>query len=163
MQRTIQLLVVLSLMLALALIAQGTNVGVKLGIQTPSLIIQGEWDVSPELTMGVFLETSLESLLNLLIMQTQSMTIGMTAKYRFTHISPPLVPYLGFAAGFEVQDDVPAVNLDLLAGARWYPSPDFYVFADAAFSIWPYDNLPWYSVLSRYKNLYLGFGVRLPF
>jgi len=162
-RRTAQLLVVLSLMLTLTQVVQGTDVGVKLGIQTPSLTIQGEWDVSPELTMGLFLETALESLLNLFTMQTQSMTIGMTAKYRFTHIFPPLVPYLGLAAGFEVQGDIAVVNLDLLAGTRWYPSPNFYVFADAAFGVWPYDTLPWYAVLSRYKNLYLGFGVRLPF
>ncbi len=163
MRRTAQLLVVLSLMLALALIAQGTDVSVKLGIQTPSLTLQGEWEVSPELTMGFFLETSVEGLLNLFTTQTQSMTIGMMAKYRFTHIFPPLVPYLGFAAGFEVQGGVSVVNLDLLAGARWNPSPNFFVFADAAFGVWPYDTLPWYAVLSRYKNLYLGIGVRLPF
>ena len=163
MRRTAQLLVVLSLMLAIALIAQGTDIGVKLGIQTPSLTLQGEWDVSPALTMGFFLETPLESLVNLFTTQTRSITIGMTAKYRFTHIFPSLVPYLGFAAGFGVQSGVSVANLNLLAGARWYPSPNFYVFADAAFGIWPYDNLPWYSVLGRYKNLYLGFGVRLPF
>ena len=164
MRRTAQLLVVLSLMLALAQIAQGgTDIGVKLGIQTPSLTLQGEWDVSPELTIGFFLETPLESLVNLFTTQTLSMTIGMTAKYRFTHIFPSLVPYLGLAAGFGVQSGVAVINLDLLAGARWYPSPNFYVFSDVAFGIWPYDNLPWYSVLGRYKNLYLGFGVRLPF
>ena len=163
MRRTAQLLVVLSLMLALALIAQGTVIGVKLGIQTPSLTIQGEWDVSPQLTMGFFLETPLESLVNLFTTQTQSMTIGMMAKYRFTGIFPPLVPYLGFAARFEVQGGVSVVNLDLLAGARWYASSHFYVFADAAFGVWPYDTLPWYAVLSRYKNLYLGVGVQLPF
>jgi len=162
-RRTVQLLVVLSLMLALALIAQGTDIGVKLGIQTSSLTLQGEWDVSPELTMGFFLETALESLLNLFTTQTQSMTIGMMAKYRFTGIFPPLVPYLGFAARFEVQGGVSVVNLDLLAGARWYASSHFYVFADAAFGVWPYDTLPWYAVLSRYKNLYLGVGVQLPF
>jgi len=162
-RRTVQLLVVLSLVLTLALIARGTDIGVKLGIQTPSLTLQGEWDLSPELTMGFFLETSLGSLFSLLTAQTQSMTVGITGKYRFTNMSPPLVPYLGFAAGFDLQDDAAAVNLDLLAGARWYPSPGFYVFADAAFGIWPYDNLPWYSVLSRYKNLYLGVSVRLPF
>jgi len=162
-RRTVQLLVVLSLMLALAPIAQGTDIGVKLGIQTPSLTLQGEWDVSPELTMGLFLETSLESLLTLFATQTRSMTMGVTAKYRFPYIFPPLVPYLGLAGGFVVQGDFAAVNLDLLAGARWYPLPDFYVFADAAFGVWPYDALPWYAVLSRYKNLYLGVGVQLPF
>ena len=162
MRRTAQLLVVLSLILAPALIAQGVDIGVKLGIQTPSLTLQGEWDVSPELTVGFFLETSLESLLGLLTTQTQSITMGMMAKYRFTHIFPPLVPYLGVAAGFDVQGGGSAA-LDLLAGARWYPSPNFYIFADTAFGIWPYDTLPWYAVLSRYKNLYLGFGVRLPF
>ena len=163
MRRTAQLLVVLSLMLTLSLVVQGTDIGVKLGLQTPSLTLQGEWDVSPELTVGFFLETALESLLNLFTSQTQSMTIGMMAKYRFTHIFPPLVPYLGFAAGFDLQSGVSVANLDLLAGARWYPSPNFFVFADAAFGLWPYDTLPWYAVLSRYKNQYLGFGVRLPF
>ena len=163
MRRTAQLLVFLSLVVGLALIAQGTDIGVKFGIPTPSLTLQGEWDVSPELTMGFFLETSLESLLNLFTTQTRSMTIGVMAKYRFTHIFPPLVPYLGRAGGFVVQGDFAVVNLDLLAGARWYPAPGFYVFADAAFGVWPYDTLPWYAVLSRYKNLYLGFGVQLPF
>ena len=154
MRRTAHLLVFLSLVVGLALIAQGTDIGVKLGIQTPSLTLQGEWDVSPEMTMGFFLETTLESLLNLFTTQTRSMTIGMMAKYRFTHIFPPLVPYLGIAAGFEVQGSASVMNLDLLIGARWYPSPSFYVFADAAFGVWPYDTLPWYAVLGRYKNAY---------
>ena len=163
MRRTAQLLVVLSLILVPGLIAQGMDIGLKLGIQTPSLTLQGEWDVSPELTMGLFLETSLETLFSLLTTQTPSMTIGMTAKYRFTQVSPPLIPYLGVAVGFEVQGGASAAILDLLVGARWDLSPNFYILADAAFGIWPYDNLPWYAVLSRYKNLYFGFGVRLPF
>ena len=163
MRRAAQLVVILSLILVPALIAQGVDIAVRLGIQTPSLTLQGEWDVSPELTLGFFLETSLRSLLGLLTTQTPSMTIGMTAKYRFTHIFPPLIPYLGVAAGFELQGGASTVVLDLLVGARWDPSPNFYVFADVAMGIWPYDTLPWYAVLSRCKNLYFGLGVRLPF
>lgn len=162
MRRTMLVFVLLPLVLVPALNGLGMDVGARLSIQTPSLAIQAEWDVSANVSMGLFLETSLEPLFNPATTQTPSLTIGLLAKYRFTHIHPAFVPYLGLAGSYGLQGTTGAMAMDVLAGARFYIVPNVHLFAEVAFAIVPLpDVAAWYNPMSWYKTLYLGFGIRL--
>jgi len=162
MRRTVLVVVFLSAVLVPTLIGMGVDLGVKFGVQSPSLAIQAEWDVSPELTMGMFVETSLEPIFNPAATQTLSLTIGLVAKYRFTHIHPAFVPYLGVAGSFGLSGTETTIALDALAGARVYITRNVSLFAEAAFFIVPFPDLAaWYDLTSLYRTLYLGFSLRL--
>ena len=62
MRRTALVVVFLSFVLVPTLIGMGVDIGARLGVQSPSLAIQAEWDVSPSLAMGLLVETSLDLL-----------------------------------------------------------------------------------------------------
>jgi len=163
MKRAAKLLVVLSLVVVVpALIGRGMDIGARLSVQSPSLAIQAEWDVSPDLTMGLLVETSLEPIFNPGVAQTPSIRIGLQAKYRFTHIHPAFVPYLGVVGSLGLLGADITIAVDALAGARIYITRNVHLFAEAAFSIVPSpDVAAWYDLTSWYKNLYFGFGIRL--
>lgn len=162
MKRAAKLLVVLSVAVVPTLIGLGMDIGARLSVQSPSLAIQAEWDVSPDLTMGLLVETSLEPIFNPGVTQTPSIRIGLQAKYRFTHIHPAFVPYLGVVGSLGLLGADTTITLDALAGARIYLTRNVHLFAEAAFSIIPFpDVAAWTNPASFYKSLYLGFGMRL--
>lgn len=162
MKRTVQLLVLLSLISVPALIGWGMDLGVRIGTQSPSLAIQAEVDVTPTLSMGLFLEFPFETIVDLSAFQTPSFTIGLTAKYRFTQFGPTFVPYLGMEAGFNLATTESPMSLGILAGARIYPVQNVYLFGEAAISILPLpDATEWGNVGSWFKDLYLGIGFRI--
>jgi len=162
MRRSVQLLAFASLILVFALVGQGMEIGAKVATQTPSLVLQAEWDVSPNLTMGVFVVPPLEALISPGTVQTPPLTIGLMAKYRFTYIHPAFVPYLGVAGSLTLQGTETTIGMDVLVGASLYLGRDFHLFAEAAFSVFPPpDVATWYDVTGWYKGLYLGFGFRL--
>jgi len=157
MRRTVLVVVFLSAVLVPTLIGMGMDVGAKLSHQIQSgwqaLAIQAEWDVTANLSMGLFLETSL---------QTQSLAIGLVGKYRFTHIHPAFVPYFGLAGSFGLLGTDTAIAVDVIAGARIYVTRNVHLFAEAAFFIVPFPDLAaWYDLTSLYRTLYLGFSLRL--
>ncbi len=161
MKRAVQLLVVLSVVVP-ALIGLGMDIGARLSVQPPTLAIQAEWDVSPDLTMGLLVETSLDPIFNPGEAQTPSIRIGLQAKYRFTRIHPAFVPYLGAVGSLGLLGAETTIAVDALAGARIYITRNVHLFAEAAFSIVPFpDAATWTNPASFYKSLYLGFGIRL--
>lgn len=162
MKRSVQLLVLLSLILVPALIGWGMDLGVRIGTQSPSLALQVEVDVTPTLSMGLVLEFPFETIVDLSAFQTPSFTIGLSAKYRFAQLGPAFIPYLGVEGGFNLAATESPVSLGILAGARIYPVRNVYLFAEAAISILPLpDAAKWGNVGSWFKDLYLGIGFRI--
>ncbi len=157
MRRTAQLLLFVSLILVPVLIGQGMDIGAKFGTQTSSLVIQAEWDISPNLTMTIFLEPQLGSIVNPATAQTPSFTIGLIGKYRFPSANSPFVPYLGLGGSLKQQGPETTIAIEALAGTRFYLASNLYLFAEAAFSIF----FPITDVANWYKDLYLGFAFRL--
>ena len=162
MKRTVQLLVVLSLVVVPTLMGMGMDFGARISVQTPSLAIQAEWDVSPEITMGMFLESSLDPIFNPGTTQTPSIKVGLVAKYRFTHIHPAFMPYLGVVGSLGLLGTDTPIAMDALTGVRVYVTRNVSLFAEAAFSIVPLPaGATWYNPISWYKNFYFGFSLRL--
>ena len=155
MKRTVQLLVLLSLISVPALVGWGMDLGVRIGTQSPSLAIQAEMDVAPALSMGLFLEFPLETIVDLSAFQTPSFTLGLTTKYHFMQFfGLTFVPYLGIEGGFDLATT--ETSLGLLAGARVYPTRNVYLFGEAVISILPLpDAADWL------KDLYVGIGFRI--
>ena len=162
MKRAAKLLVVLPLVVVPTLAGLGMDIGARLSVQSPSLAILAEWDVSPDLTMGLLVETSLDPIFNPGVAQTPSIRIGLQAKYRFTLIHPAFVPYLGVVGSLGLSGAETTIAVDVLAGARIYITQNVHLFAEAAFSMVPLpDAATWTNPASFYKSLYLGFGIRL--
>jgi hypothetical protein len=156
MKRTIQLLVLLLMVLVPALFGWGMDLGVRIGTQSPSLAIQAEADITPSLSMGLFLAFPFETIVDLSAFQTPSFTIGLTTKYRFTQFGPALVPYVGVEGGFTLAATDTPLSLGVLAGVRIYPVQNIYLFTEAAISLFPFpDATDWF------KDLYLGIGFRI--
>lgn len=159
MKRTVQLLVLLSLISVPALVGWGMDFGFRIGTQSPSLAIQAEVDVTSTLSMGLFLAAPVDTIADLFALQTPSfttapVTIGLTAKYRFAQFGPVFVPYLGLEGSFDLATT--ETSLGLLAGARVYPTRNVYLFGEAVISILPFpDAAGWL------RDLYLGIGFRI--
>ena len=160
MKRTILLFVLLSLISVPALVGSGMDLGFRIGTQSPSLAVQAELDVTPTLSMGLFLAAPVDAIVDLSAFQTPSFTIGLTAKYRFTQLGPMFVPYLGMEGAFDLAATETPLSLGLLAGARIYPTSTVYLFSEAAISILPLPG-EWGNLGSWFKDLYIGIGVRL--
>jgi len=162
MRRTVLVVVFLSLVLVPTLVGMGVDLGVKFGVQSPSLAIQAELDVSPDLTVGLFVESLLDPIFNPAAVQTPPLTVGLLAKYRFTHIHPAFEPYFGVAGSFGLLGPTTTIGMDAVVGARLHVARNIYLFAEAAFFILPFPDLAaWYDLTNLYRTLYLGFGLRL--
>jgi len=140
----------------------GVDLGVKLGVQSPSLAITAELDVLPDFTVGLFVESSLDLLFNPAAVQTLPLTVGLLAKYRFTYLHPAFEPYFGVAGRFDLFGPTTTIGMDTVVGARLHVARNIYLFAEAAFFIVPFPDLAaWYDLTSLYRTLYLGFSLRL--
>lgn len=161
MKRTAELVVFLLLIFSVALVGHGMELGAKLGIQTPSLVIQASLHVTPNVAMGIFLESPIEPIINPAASQTPSITIGFIGTYQFINVPFPLKPYIGLSEGvsFEVPGSTASVAVDALIGVRIPLLPGLSLFAEATFSIVPLpDPTTWYNFTSWHKNFYLGFA-----
>lgn len=162
MRRTVLVALFLCLVLVPTLIGMGVDIGARLGVQSPSLAIQAEWDIATDFTMGLLVETSLDLLFDPAAAQTPSIRIGLQAKYRFTHIHPAFVPYFGAVGSLGLLGADTTIAVDARAGARIYITRDVHLFAEVAFLLFPFpDVATWADLAGFYKGLYVGFGVRL--
>ncbi len=159
MKRIAQVAVFLLLILSAVLLGHATEIGAKIGIQTPSVVIQADWDVTPNVTVGLFLEPFLGTIANPGSPQTPSLTIGVEGKYQVVNGPFVFKPYLGLSGGIKLQLPLITPLVDVLVGGRIHLGPSLYLFAEAAFSILPVPNpATWSNIASWYKNLYLGFA-----
>ena len=162
MRRTVLVVVFLALVLVPTLVGMGVDLGVKFGVQSPSLAIHAELDVSPDLTVGLFVESSLDLLFNPAAVQTPPVTVGLLAKYRFTYLHPAFEPYFGIAGRFDLLGSTTTIGMDAVVGARLHVARNIHLSAEAAFFIVPFPDLAtWYDLTRLYRTLYLGFSLRL--
>jgi len=161
MKKTVLVVIFLSATLVLTFVATAVDLGVKFSVQSPSLAVQAELDVSPDLSVGLFVESSLDPIFNPAAVQTPPLTVGLQAKYRLTSIHPAFEPYFGLAGRFDLLGPTATIRMDAVAGARLHVARGIYLFAEAAFFVIPFPDLAtWYDLTQLYRTLYLGFSLR---
>jgi len=162
MKKTVLAVVFLLAVSIPTLIAAGVDLGMKLGVQSPSFALQAELDVSSDLTVGLFAESSLDLIFNPASVQTRPLTVGLQAKHRFPIIHPAFESYLGVAGRFDLLGLAATIGMDAIAGARLRVARNLTLFAEAALFIVPFPDLAaWYDLTRLYRTLYLGFSLRL--